>query len=261
MICAWLDGELPEEEKTSVERRIADDPGFERLVAEMRAVRAQVALEGRRQMRNMIKQWETELPPLPPPPSAQKSKPKHPLVVLAAAVLLVVLLGAAYYLLNSKSGTEPKNQKEELFAQYFEPYPSVNLQMGTGEDALQTAYSLYSAEQWEACASAFEKALTLLAPDTATAEVAERYHKGQFFQAQAYLAGGKPQEAIRPLEAYLALGPQAPLYYQCTWYLALAAWQTGDIDRSKNLLRALDNAPDTYKVKEMGKRLRGEIEK
>lgn len=140
--------------------------------------------------------------------------------VAAMAILLAVFSGVL------------QNQSPE-FDDYFSAYPDLVSVRGSEGD-MGNAMRYYSLHNYEASLKEFDK----LVSDSLNHEVL-------FYQAIAALAIDRYKLAQSNLEKLM--GSKNNTYWQQTkWYLGLAYWKAGQIEKAKEVLSKIEKGEDQY---------------
>ena len=149
---------------------------------------------------------------------------------LAAAVVISLIGFFAWFLI------EPKVQPQQLFAEYFEPYPVY--QVSRSEDnnpQFQEAMELYGLERY----SESGEILKALDPELTTQKQAAR-----FYYAMTLLTDDNDSEAE---EVLLPLSRTEGSYQQqAKWYLALSYLKNENIPGALQLLESLKDEPGRF---------------
>lgn len=140
--------------------------------------------------------------------------------VAAVAILLAVFSGVL------------QNQSPQ-FDDYFEPYHDL-LSMRGSEGDLGTAMRYYSLQDYEAALKEFDK----LVSDSLN-------HDLLFYQAIAALASDRYKLAQSNLERLVA-SKNNTYWQQTKWYLGLAYWKEGQVDKAKEILSKIEQGEDQY---------------
>lgn len=165
---------------------------------------------------------------------------------MAAAAMIIILVGVALvFLLDSKRSPDT----QELFAQYYKPYPDVlttkSGQLTDAEKLLFFGLQHYSAGQMDSAIVYFE----------AIEKEDAGYNMARFYEANCLLSLNKDiDSAIKFLEAS-SMDPN--LKEQSNWYLALAFLKLNDPETSGVYLEnlQLSNSPYKEKARELSGKL------
>lgn len=123
--------------------------------------------------------------------------------------------------------------KSPEFNDFFTPYPDL-ISMRGGEYGLKEAMKYYSQQDYQAALKEFSN----INPDSINQEVL-------FYQSIAALAVDQYQLAVTNLEKLSAL--DSNIYWQQTkWYLGLAYWQTGEIEKAKEIFAKIESGESQY---------------
>ncbi|MCE7991962.1 MAG: hypothetical protein HEP71_08280 [Roseivirga sp.] len=140
--------------------------------------------------------------------------------VAAAAILIAVFSGVF-------------QNESPRFEDYFEAYPDL-LSMRGNEGNMGNAMRYYSLQDYEAAIKEFDKLIT----DSLNHEVL-------FYQAIAALAVEQYKMAQSNLEK-LKESKNNTYWQQTKWYLGLAYWQSGQIEKAKEILSSIEPGEDRY---------------
>jgi tetratricopeptide (TPR) repeat protein len=154
-----------------------------------------------------------------------------PLAALAA--LLVIALSINFFI-NSEVN------EDKLFSIYFEPSKNVTapiVRSETDENLLNSAFIAYSESNYEVAISLFEKGFE----DTKNSELL-------FYEANALLASGNTEEAIKKFEEHLTYSDI--LTNRSHWYLALTYLKSENPDKAKQELKSLIDSGEPFKKAE-----------
>lgn len=141
----------------------------------------------------------------------------------AAAVLLSITFA---YLWKQKSAPQ--------FEDYFTHFKQLETNRGTTSSDFATALESYSRRS-------YEEAYTLLSA------LDKPPKEAFFFQGVSALATERTQQAI---DAFLKAGidPTNRYYQQTRWYLALAYWKAGDLDKAKRYWSSIPEDDHNYEL-------------
>lgn len=243
LITAYLDSDLSDSDRLLVENRLKEDAPFAAMLKETQVLVEQVRLSNHRALMDKIKSWESELPPiviedLPPNGENPRKTSFWKLWIGIAAVILIA--AGIYYAFYKKEKTSPR---DTLVAQYFAPYPNVQLTMGSTEEALLTkAYEAYTSKSWENAARLFDQVIPTLATDTQTPPQKEKYLTAVFYQGISLLALKDGNKAVSCFSAFIAATDKDnALYEPALWYMSLAQIQAGQNPSALDTLLNIEN--------------------
>lgn len=182
----------------------------------------------RNKMKGMLgelKALEEDLPEVNIPPASAKRRNLRPWMVAAGILFLLAL---SWYLFRDR----PPNKYEELFAAYFEPYPSMVTRRGGETDLRNRAYTAYSDGK-------YRQALPLLE------QVWEERQDtlSLFYLGIAQIADGETNEGIQNLKVFNEL--YKVFNQQVNWHIALGYLQEGEVEKFKAV--PVDSIPNRYK--------------
>ena len=231
LIERFLAGELTEEELKVFNQQMQSDPEFAQEVRLHRELAEVIADDGVWEFEKKVKSISDEF-----------EKPKSKIVTingrrkyLIAASLAAVLIISSLFTYRLISGS-PTN--EQLFAEYFEPYPTYDIQR-SDDDSLATrrdvALGKYDRNDFAGALADFELWL-----QDQPGDVVGRYYSGN-----CYLKLGKPEKAIESFR--FVIDHRNNLYVQQSdWYLVLAFLQKDDTEAAKTALKALTEKPNAF---------------
>jgi anti-sigma factor RsiW len=210
-ILAYLDGEMPEREKSGADRHLDDcrlcTGAVEGVAAmERRSVFPDSADRVLARLRERTAR--TAAPRVLRLPARRWIAPRY----LPLAAMLLVGVGTAAYFSRPSAG-------EALFLRHFEPYPSIQPAVrGTATaTSLSAALAQYERRDYRAALPALQEEVARK-PEDATA---------RFYAGMCRLALGQSRQAIDDLER-VARAAGDDLQTPAEWYLALARLRAGD---------------------------------
>ena len=239
IITAYLDGELPQEERDRFEAQLAEDPALAEAVAQQRQLRSllssyQADATEREQIRYLYHQLPTE--------EAGKTR-RFPLwqIGLAIAASIALLLWVFWPAPTASISTEA------LLAQSFSPAPAPERMGSTKGDMMEIlaeAHQTYSETAYPQAIGLYQQ---VLQDSTYRPEAA-------FFLAQSYLATRQYEQAEAALQ-WVNNRTQ-----EVIWFSALAKLGQEDIEGCKQLLNSLATNP-SYDYHEEAKQLLEQLPK
>ncbi|OQX80858.1 MAG: hypothetical protein B6D61_01420 [Bacteroidetes bacterium 4484_249] len=152
---------------------------------------------------------------------------------IAAFIIILLSVAAIVYFTN---GTKPDNQ--QLFAEYFEPYPDVITTKGINEDLLSAGMYYYNIAKYDSAVMFYDK---ILENGTQKPEVL-------FYKGICFLALGKEEDAILNLSKVVS-DNNNPYNKPATWYLALVYLKMGESKNAKRILSNIINSNTVYDKK------------
>lgn len=130
--------------------------------------------------------------------------------------------------------TDVLQDESPEFNDFFAPYPDL-MSVREGEYGLNEAMKYYSQQDFQAALNEFNA----IGPDSVN-------HKVLFYQSMAALAVDRYQLVMTNLEKLSAI--DGNIYWQQTkWDLGLAYWQTGKIEKAKDVFVKLNREKDSIK--------------
>lgn len=164
-----------------------------------------------------------------------------PQYLFLAATLVI---GAGTAVLLSRPGPG-----DELFQQYFEPYPSTRPTVrGASPDAGSGALPLYEARDYEGALAAFDERLSVEPNDGAA----------RFYAGICRLELGRLEEAESDLDRVVRLGDRE-LLAPAEWYLALIKLKAKDPEAARPRLEKIASGGGFYQEK--ARRLLSELDR
>lgn len=150
-------------------------------------------------------------------------------LAMAAAVLLLAVFSGVF------------ETKPPQFEDYFKPYDDVvTIRGGEGSNAkdtlaryFETGMNLYSMGDFEKAIAAFDK----LPADYGDASL-------KFYKGIAHMGVSQFDRAIESFEGLRV--EENPYWLQTHWYLSLAYWQNGELEKAKNYWQSLDKRSKRY---------------
>ena len=242
LIRSYIAGDLPEDQRRSVERRAAEDEAFRKeLLAEkkmqMSGNSPANTSENRHQARNQVEgSGPVEVEPEIAPRSGRWW-------MLAAAIAIIV--AGIYYLVQNQSGAS-----DDLFTQYFEPYPLSAYTVATeGEESVPAALQAYQQGDYQEAVNRFEATEpTLSSAPTFT-----------FYHALSLLGNQQGGEAIPILQAVIQQADARGVTQPAEWYLALAYLQDGQQEMALETLNRITGQPN-HEMNQRAEMLKAELQ-
>lgn len=223
----YLENTLSPEDNAAVETRLRTDSDLHQLLADLKILRASIRENSRVQLKQELIDIENALSEKP----EAKSVSFRPwLIGVAASVVLIV----ATFLLWPK----PTNT-QELFAQYFEPYPNVIMPTVRGDlepdtTLMAKAYRAYDSGDYEKAITFFE-------------QVKAKDEGVYLYLGNSYLADNEPEKAIVCFEK--VINDFEVFDEQAEWYLSMCYIRAGDLKKAKDLLNTIASKEGSYKIK------------
>jgi tetratricopeptide (TPR) repeat protein len=146
----------------------------------------------------------------------------------AALLITIATVGSILYFTF-----HPDTSHEQIFSEYFIPYPNMITIKSVNEYNMQAAMYYYDIKSYDSAILLFDK---ILLEEPGMKSI-------MFYKANSLLAAGMTEKAIPILEAIT----QDSSEYQspATWYLALALLKSGETNKAKKLFLDL-TGQETY---------------
>jgi len=226
----YLDDDMSEQERKTFEKNIEENETLKNEVATYKTLAAGIAYQGKKAAWEKVQALEKQAEQRPTP-----VKPMGKNRLWYAIAASVALLITAYFIFFH-TGSEP----EELFAEYFEPYPALayapNRNDTVAENLKEQAFGAYSNENYDEAINLFQQILEK-----------EDEPVVWFYLGNAYLAGNQPENAIQAFNK--TLENNTDVTNQSQWFLALSYLANNNPDRAVDVLEQLSNTNSTYKNK------------
>lgn len=220
LINRYIRDELTEAEQEFLNERLKD-AAFQEELNLQKSLQKAFQVSGREVLKSRFQQLETNR--VNEKKTTSQDSPGRVISInrwLIAAASVLLLVAAWWYF---APGTSTPDQ---LYAQYYEPYPNVVAPIQKGEPSenqFVRPYQLYERQEYREAIEGFLK--------LPNGEIS-----AQFYLALSYLALEQP-DCIEPLES---LSRHKGGWQQAaTWYLALAHLKFENVDYSKELLESI----------------------
>ena len=162
-------------------------------------------------------------------------KPMRKLLFRVASVAAIFILSFSLWMLFS---TKPST--EELFAEYYKPYPVIDGQTRSNEEnvnqAFKDAVKKYKNNDFKASALAFERLIGI-----------DKSAKMRLLFSITQIELQNYEEAISGFNHII--NTNAEFVIEAKWYLTMCYLKTDKIDKAKSLLSELSVTPGYYKSK------------
>ncbi|WP_420571161.1 hypothetical protein [Kordia sp.] len=222
LIEKFLRDELREEEKRIFDTRKKDE-AFMILLEE-----AVISYKGRLTLKQNLQNISENVN------SKTKKNNRNSNVWISRIAASLVLFFSIYFLLNKQSSSE------ELFSNYFEPYPNIYTQKGgfEAESLSKKAFNFYDATQYKLAIETFNKIASeraLRSPE-------------HFYFGISLLSTQKPEAAKVQFKKVAVVHP---FYNESQWYIALALIKQDSLSKAKTLLNNSKSKFSTTRKKEV----------
>ena len=218
----YFENILSEAEQGIFNDLLQNDAEFKKEFEFQNQLRDTLVLNDREELKNEIKNWDTD----------SKKRPFKPWLVAAS---IIILLGTSWqFFVNSSSPSS-----DQLYTSYFEPYRNIvqPIVRGENKDDIQSkAFEAYETENHESAINYFNEILEETPDQTIS-----------FYKANSLLKLNRANEAIKILETNIKNSDS--LQDRNLWYLALAYLKDNNINASKKTLKSLLSQSD-FKSKE-----------
>lgn len=220
-----LKGLLTDEERVIFERKLKDDEEFAEKIEDYKAIIQGIQIGERDKFREEIAAWEKELAEEETSASSFSIKKYWPLAAAAA-----LIIGAILYFYPSAT----RQDTQQLFTAYFEPYEDVISVRNEGEeDHLAAGMSYYNLKAYDQAITALSQYLQSHDRDDV-----------RFYLGSAQLASGKTDDAIATFKQVLTT--ESIFKEQSEWYLALAHLSNKNKMQCKEMLSKIANDPNHF---------------
>lgn len=231
MFDGYFSGTLNGQEKLDLESRMKADMKFQQAFQEYRDLRKGIDYSIMKTLKEELQELEATLPEvqIEPQIQVQVEEPKvgghFVLLKVAAIVMLIAVSAVVVFQLQQPSSPQ------DLFTQYFEPYPNefVSAKRGDdiGADPLVQSFQAYDNQNY----SAAVEGLTNILDEEENVMVL-------FYLGSAQLAQNQSQAAIATFERFLEISQDYTS--EAKWYLALAYLNVDRAEDARLLLEELE---------------------
>ncbi len=259
----YLRGELSESEVVALQARLANEPQLASTLNELQNIQDGIRYHRLQEKLTEIQSWEIDIVNEAPNDSFEAdvnqairfSKQKELLAEIKGFELaeaevptptnskqqlhrtwwtmaagIAILLSAAWFLWDGERENAMTN--EELFAEYFEPYPANMVKRGGEVDSLMMGYLAYESGDYVTAIEIFE-----VQTDTIS----------QFFLGVSYLGIGEVHKAIETLKKYEVVA--VVLKDQSLWYRALSHIKLDNKSEAIDLLEKIKSSNPSIQIK------------
>ncbi len=199
----WLEA-LPEQERTELERRLADDTAFRNAAGEMKATWSALRSVGWQHRLEQLRELEKKMPPV-----GVETKRVALWVKIAAVAAIGLVLGWLWW-----RGQAPvqKDTTGAIAMAFFEPYPHSNTTMSSGNSDAQRqkAYLAYDAGEYRMAAPLLED---LFARQQDTLSL--------LYAGIAWLGAGDAGKSVEKLDEFSKLTNHVADREVAIWYIIL----------------------------------------
>lgn len=226
----YINGDLEQDEKSLVDRRLETDDSFQQTFLEYRDAILGVRQLFHNELKDTISQWSNELPRLEKEEKvADRSIGMRSWWWAAAAIFLISLVCAQIF---TQFASVPAQQ--DLFAQHFEPYEDIISVRGqnSAEALLHSGMAYYSSEDYAKAAQQLEEYIQVN-PDESSARL---------YLAISYLS--LDQLVFAQQHFSNLISRQHPNFSQpAQWFLSLCFLKQGDEKEAISQLEKIKKQP------------------
>ena len=160
---------------------------------------------------------------------------------IAATIIILLSIGTILYFMNVA-----KPDAQQLFADYYKPYPNVVTVKGSNDKLLSAGMYYYDIAKYDSAIMFYDK---ILEDNTQNTEVL-------FYKGICLLATDKQDEATGIFNE-ITQDNKSPFKDQAKWYLALAYIKEGNSVKAKEVLSGISKGSSNY---EKAKKLLRQLE-
>ena len=162
----------------------------------------------------------------------QKFKINKYSYLAAASIIIIIISISLFTLLSSQTN-------EQLFNNFFTPYPDIITEKGEANDnLLENAMYYYNSGNYMTVVKMLDSRIDNNATD----------YLLSFYFGISCLKTNKTNEAIEAFRNII-VNNRKPIIYQATWYLALAYLKNNETEKAINSLEALSELETSYAEK------------
>lgn len=229
-------GTLTEKEQESFKIRLESDKEFLTAYQEYKYLRDGINYSIMKTLKEELQELEATLPDVALEPDTklileQLPKSNQSIIWKAAAVFIAVAISAGVLIFQLQSPSSP----QDLFSQYYEPYPNNYISQQRGEDesanALVQSFQAYDADNFQVAISGFESILNQQEEPLVL-----------FYMGSAQLHEGRGAAAIATFTRYLEISNE--LQEDAHWYLALSYLSENRTNEAMALLEGLSHTDE-----------------
>jgi len=227
MFDGYFSGTLNEQEKLNLESRLKADMSFEQAFQEYRDLRNGIDYSIMKTLKEELQELEATLPEVNIE-LQDRGQGEEPLIgqrfmlwKVAAVVMLIAVSAVVVFQLQQPSSPQ------DLFTQYFEPYPNEFVSAKRGDDVaadpMVQAFQAYDNQDYSTAIVGFKKMLK-----------EEENVMVLFYLGSAQLAQNASQAAIATFERFLEISKDSVT--EAKWYLALSYLKESRVEAAKTML-------------------------
>lgn len=224
LIRKYFNGELSDSERVEVELRQLEDTEFALLMTDFQSTRDGIRLARKQELKERLREIE----------STRKSK-RRKLIAIAASIAIVLGVGGVLV------WNQGKVSSNELYAEYYEPYPNVYAPItrdGDPTSDLEKAFALYEQGEYSKALKGFNQELEVNDDQDVL-----------FYKAIALIQLEKTKEAEGILASIqLEKSSYSP---QILWYESLLFIKNEQYEKAKSKLKELDGMNSGYKTQKV----------
>ena len=195
-------------------------------------VAPEYAEEVEREEREKREREEKENEPVIEEVSKQKFKINKYSYLATASIIIIIISISLFTLFSKKSN-------EQLFNDFFTPYPDIITEKGEANDnLLENAMYYYNSGNYMMVVEMLDSRIDNNATD----------YLLSFYFGISCLKTNKTDEAIEAFRNII-VNNRKPIIYQSTWYLALAYLKNNETEKAINSLEALSELETSYAEK------------
>lgn len=216
----YIHNRLSAKEKERFEQAVKEDEALRKNYSEHKAIHNAFLLHEAEQLKLKLKSYENKNA------KSSTSKLKDPLFLAIAASILVVV-GLTYYF---------NYFQQNLYEQYFEPYPNVYQPIVRGNTTQSTkAFMYYENQNYTMAQDAFEDLLDV-----------KNNPNIRFYYALSFLNINQPEKAVREFKTLQ--GIKFEFQAEVFWYQSLALIKLQNKNEAKILLTKLSTEFPEFKT-------------
>ncbi len=230
LLDVYFSGALDEQELQSLENQLKTDARLEELFREYRDLRKGIDYSIMKTLKEDLHALEATLPEvrIKSQTGFQEEEPtigrRFVLLKVAAALILIAVSIVVVFQLQQPSSPQ------ELFSQYFEPYPNEFVSAKRGDDVtadpMVQAFQAYDSQNYNVAIAGFTRLLDV-----------EENEMVLFYLGSAQLSQNQSQTAIATFERFLEISQDYRT--EATWYLALSYLKENRAEAARSLLEEI----------------------
>ncbi|GAB5525515.1 MAG: hypothetical protein Roseis2KO_33870 [Roseivirga sp.] len=213
--------ELSPEEKLDFDQNERENEEFRSAVKLQRQMLASLEASEKVKLKTELKRIFSNIEP-----DVENDPRLSPKWYWLAASLIIVLVTFGWL--------TQRNDSDDIFDRYFDPYPAENRVRGeSGKENQQAVFKFYEEGDYLRVIELLEKSLA-----------SETESRGQqLYLGNAYLASGQPDKAIKTFEG---IEKNSSYYMDAQWYLALSYLKNGNSSGAIIVLKSMLNERSLY---------------